>query len=599
MQKVKWIFFGYLGLVILLVAGLAVSFIKSPPRDPDTYYSFYVANLKTLDPAEIDDVESANIVGNIFETLYNYAYGVQPYTLIPQIAAELPQVSADGKTITIKLRKGIHFYDPWKKVFPDGKGPEIKAQDFIYSWKRVANFQLGNTANYGAMFEGKIVGLDDWWNYTKSAPVGKIDWDRPVKGWTALDDYTIQIQLVQPYPQLRFNLAHMPTSAVCRQAVEKLGQDFKKYPIGSGPFVLAENLPEQRVVLTANPIYRGKMDVDGETPVAPEDRLPKVKRIQLDYFSEPVPRWLLFRQGYFDVSSIPRDAFNQAIQGAAGQLTPEMAADGVELTKSHVSEIFYTCFNMLDPIVGKNKPLRQAMSMAWDRNQYIKIYLNGRGIPASGIIPPGFPTYDERRINPYTQLNLVAAREKMREAEKINGAPIPELTLFVGDTSTQARQEGEYYVSQMANIGLKVHFELRTWARFQEMVDAKQAQLFGFGWVADYPDEQTFLQLFYSKNSGPGGLNGTSYSNPEYDALYEQAVVMEPSPQRDLLYRKMQDIVCEDCPMSFEFYPIIFGLHYNWVHGLKPMEYGNGQTMTWSYLSIDFQARQQWLRQHR
>src|SRR5436305_13868777 len=130
MQKVKWIFFCYLGLVVLLIGGLAVSFVKAPPRDPNTYYYFTIANLKTLDPAEIDDTESAAVVGNIFETLYNYEYGTTPYKLIPQIAAEMPQVSADGKTMTIKLRKGIHFYDPWRKVFPDGKGPEIKAQDF-------------------------------------------------------------------------------------------------------------------------------------------------------------------------------------------------------------------------------------------------------------------------------------------------------------------------------------------------------------------------------------------------------------------------------------------------------------------------------------
>ena len=449
------------------------------------------------------------------------------------------------------------------------------------------------------MFEGKIVGLEDWWNYTKNAPPGKIDWDRPVEGWQALDDYTIQIKLIQPYPQLRYNLAHEPTSVVCRQAVEKLGDDFKKYPIGSGPFAMAEDLPEQRVVLTANPIYRGKPGVDGDTPVAPEDRLPHVKRVQLDYFSEPVPRWLLFRQGYFDASGIPKDAFNQAIAGANGTLTPEMVADGVSLTKSQVSEVYYTCFNMRDPVVGNNKPLRQALSMAFDRAKYIEIYLNGRGKPANGIIPPGFPTYDENRIDPYTQFNLEAARAKVREAEKINGGPIPELVLYLGDTSTEARQEGEFFKQQMSQIGLNARFELRTWARMLEMVDGYQAQMFDFGWVADYPDEQTFLQLFYSKNSGPGGVNCTAYSNPEYDKFYEQAVVMNPSPQRDALYRKMQDIINEDCPIILQFYPIAFSLRYSWIHGAKPQEYGNGQAMGWMYISIDFKQREEWMRKHR
>src|SRR5207237_619178 len=150
----------YLAVMVLLVAGLAISFVEAPPRDRGTYYYFTTANLKTLDPAEIDDTESAGVVGNVFETLYNYEYGAKPYKLFPQVASEMPQVSPDGKTMTIKLRKGIHYYDPRKKVFPGGKGPEIKAQDFVYAWKRVSNFQLGHTANYGAMFEGRIVGLD-------------------------------------------------------------------------------------------------------------------------------------------------------------------------------------------------------------------------------------------------------------------------------------------------------------------------------------------------------------------------------------------------------------------------------------------------------
>jgi ABC-type transport system substrate-binding protein len=254
---------------------------------------------------------------------------------------------------------------------------------------------------------------------------------------------------------------------------------------------------------------------------------------------------------------------------------------------------------MQDPIVGKNKPLRQAMSMAYDREKYIKIYVNGRGTPANGPIPPGFPTYDPNRVDPYTQFNLAAAREKMKEAEAINGGPIPELTLLIGGTETLMRQNAEYFVSQMAQIGVKVRFQLNTWARFQEMVDDKQAQLFGLGWDADYPDEQTFLHLFYSKNAGRGGDNAVNYINPAYDKLYEEASVMERSPKRDELYRKMEEIVNEDCPWLYEFYPIAYGLRYDWIHGAKPMEYGNGQRMSWMYLSIDAKARAEWFRTHR
>jgi oligopeptide transport system substrate-binding protein len=598
MQKVKWIFFSYVGLVILLIAGLAVSFVKTPPRDPKTFYTFYLENVKTLDPAACDDEASANMIGNVYETLYTYAYGVEPYTLIPQLASEMPVVSDGGKTVTIKVRRGVHYYDPLKKVFPDGVGPEVKAQDFVYSWKRICNFQLGHTANYGAMFQGKVVGLDEWWDYTKNSKPGEIDWDRPVAGLAAIDDYTIQIKLIDPYPQLRYNLAHEPTSAMCRAVVEKLGDGVKGYCVGTGALALSEYLPEQHAVYTANPLYRGRPDVDSPSQVKPEDRLPRTQRVQVDYFPEDVPRWLLFRQGYFDGSSIPRDAFGQAI-GGSGDLTPEMERDGVILKKYPEPATFFRGFNMLDPVVGKNKPLRQAMSMAYDRETYIRIYINGRGQPANGIISPGFETFDPHPNNPYTQFNLAAAKEKLREAEKINGGPIPEMTVAIGDTTTRGRQDGEYFAQQMAQIGLKVNYKLTTFARFLEMVDDKEVQLFSLGWIADYPDEQTFLQLYYSKNAGRGGVNQVNYSNPEYDKIYEQAVVMEPSPQRAALYRKLQAIINEDCPCIFEFHPLVYSLRYSWLHDSYPMIYGNGGKMSWSYITIDSAARADWVMRHR
>src|SRR5439155_17127291 len=166
MQKVKWIFFCYLALVALLVVGMAVSFVKTPPRDPNTFYTFYLDNVKTMDPAECDDEQSANMIGNVYETLYTYEYGTEPYKLIPQLAQDMPQVTDGGRTITIKIRRGVHYFDPAHKVFPDGVGPEVKAEDFVYSFKRICNFQLGHTANFGAIFQGKVAGIDEWWDYT-------------------------------------------------------------------------------------------------------------------------------------------------------------------------------------------------------------------------------------------------------------------------------------------------------------------------------------------------------------------------------------------------------------------------------------------------
>ncbi len=205
--------------------------------------------------------------------------------------------------------------------------------------------------------------------------------------------------------------------------------------------------------------------------------------------------------------------------------------------------------------------------------------LNGRGENAIGPIPPGFPTYDEKKLNPYTQFNLEGAKAKLKEAKVIQGGEIPELTLLMPGTDTGVRQMAEFFVSNMEKIGLKMKIEYRNWARFQEMVDSKQAQVYSLGWVADYPDEQTFLQLFYGKNVGTNGINSANYQNPEFDVLYEKAMVMNPGPELNELYRKMEAIVMEDNPWLLGYYGVGFTLYYDWVDNLKISEYSHGNRM--------------------
>jgi len=594
MEKAKWFFFCYLALAGAVVLGIAVSFAIVPGRDAQTLFTAYGSNIKTLDPASIGDTTSAGVAGGIFECLYNYDYEARPYRLIPEIAADLPSVTEDGKTVTVKLRPGIHYFDPearipgWEKVLGDrvqvlgSKGPEIEAADFIFAWKRIADFHQASQ-NYSAIFEERVEGLDEWREYTKSVKPNEVDYDRPVSGLRASDPQTLEIRLTRPDPQLRYNLAHLPTAPVSRQAVEYWGDAIKHHPIGSGPYILREHLPEQRVVFEANPLYGDRRDV------APADgrSLPYVKRLQLDYFEEDLPAWALFQQGLLDVAGIPKDVFAQAIDTRTRNLTPDMEAKGIRLQKAPSPGVYFYGFNMMDPVLGKNRPLRQAMSMAFDREEFIDLFLNGRGQPATGPIPPGFPTYDAALVNPYTRFDLAAARAKLEEAESIQGGPIPPIQLLMAGTDTSARQMAEYMKKQMGRIGVQINVEYRTWARFQEMIDQKQAQFYSLGWMADYPDEQTFLQLFWSKNASPGP-NSANYSNPEYDELYERGMVMNPSPERDELYRRMQRIVMEDVPWLLTFYPVTYSLHYEWVKHLVPNEYAHGIR---KFVELDFAER--------
>ncbi len=596
MRKVKWVFFGYLGLCLLVVAGIGVSFAITRTRDPNTNYATYGGNIKTLDPAEVSDEGVVALDGYVYECLYNYAYGEDKYRLEPELADGAPVLSPDGKTMTIHVKPGIHFYDPDHVVWPDGVGPELTAADLVYSWKRVCNFHLGVTAAYAQTFQGHIVGIDDWFNYTQSCPSTKeIDWSRPVEGLTAPDRYTLRIELADTYPQLTFNLALMQTAAVSRGAVEYWGEHFKNHPVGTGAYAMVKNLPDQQIVYEANPLYRGGSNVRSGTKLSDAERLPHVKRVQLTCLQESLPPWYLFLEGQLDASAIPKDTFGQAISSGTASLTPEMEREGIRLAKAADPWVSYVVFNMADPVVGKNKPLRQAMSMAFDRKRFIDLYLNGRGIPANGPIPPGFPTYDANRVHRYSTFDPAAARQKLVEAEQINGGPIPPLHILFGDTTTATTQEGDFFVTQMRQIGLNVVTDYKPYNVFLSMVDRKQAQIFLTGWVADYPDEQDFWQLFYGKNIGPGGLDSGNYANPEFDRLYEQTSAMSPSPARDALYRKMQDIILEDCPWMFQYYNETYELYHDWQNKPWLSDYGYGMK---KYMTLDTEARTKWLKAH-
>lgn len=575
MRKTKWIFFVYLAIVILFVAGVSISLSFTPARDPHTLYSEHPGMIRTLDPAEGADEPGAVIMGQFYECLYNYKFGVMPYELFPEVAADMPQYSPDGRQMTIRLRKGIRFYDPEKKVWPDGVGPEITARDVIYSFKRVCDANLTGV-NYSTVFEGRIVGIEDWWNYTKTLPDDKLDWGRPVPGFQILDDHTIRLTMPDPDPQMIYNFAASWTSIVSRDAVNYWKRDFRLHPVGTGAYYLKESLPEQRIVMEANPIYRGRPDIDGGTPLPDAEKLPHIKRLEYDYFDETTPPWLLFVQGLSDIAIIPKESFNQAVRIETGELSPSLRKKGIVLVKGDIPATDYVGFNTQDPVVGPNKPLRQAMSMAFDRGAFIQNFLNGRGTPAIGPIPPGFPTYDPNEVNPYTQFNLAAARAKMKEAVRINGGPIPTLRILMRGADTLNRQMAEYFSQQMRQIGVNVEPEYRDFARWSEMLDNRQTQLFDSGWVADYPDEQDFLQLFYGKNAPAMGVNSAAYVNPIFDKLYDQASVMQDSPQRRALYKQMERIVMEDCPWLNIEYSQGYTLYYDWLHGLKAMDYGYG-----------------------
>lgn len=529
--------------------------------------SAIAANVKGLDPIDANDTYSSGVISQIYETLLHYHYLKRPLTLQPLLATEMPTASADGLTHTIKIKPGVMFHDD--ECFPNGKGRELTAEDFVYSWKRLADPK--NNALGFWVFDKRIEGLNEW--RTKVGK-GEADYSTPVSGLQAPDKYTIVIKLTQPYYQLYYVLAMPYTSPVPKEAVEKYGKEIINHPVGTGPFKFDSWIRNSRIELVRNPNWRNETyPTDGEASDTTNGfladagkKIPFVDRVVMHEIVQEQPRWLKFMKGELDFSSIPKDNFETAIQD--DKLSKEFAAKGIELFVVMEPDVTYTAFNMLDPILGKNEKLRKAISMATDVDSVIKKFFNGRAISAQSPIPPGVDAYDAKYKNPYKEFNVEKAKQLLAEAGFPGGKGLPELE-FSTVSSTTSRQMAEFFKQNMAQIGVKVSIATSSWPQFQDKIHKKKAQIWGVAWLADYPDAENFLQLLYGPNTSPGP-NGSNFDDSKFNKLYEKAALLPPGPERTDLYHQMRDIVVSEAPWVMGMHRMGYSLRHQWVKNYKP-----------------------------
>jgi ABC-type transport system substrate-binding protein len=298
--------------------------------------------------------------------------------------------------------------------------------------------------------------------------------------------------------------------------------------------------------------------------------LPLADQIVIQVFVERQPMWLTFMQGKLDLVAIPKDNFASAITPDK-KLTPDLLAKGVQLIRNPAVDVTHISFNMADPLIGKNKFLRQAMSLAYDEATFIELFYNGRAIPAQGPIPPGLSGYDPELKNPYRQFNITKAKALLAKAGYPEGKGLPPLEYATLADST-GRQTAEYFQKMMSAIGITLKVSNYSWPQLLEVMNTKKAQIWGEAWVGDYPDSENFLQLFYSKNKSPGP-NHANYSNPEFDQLYEKILVLKDSPERNAIYKKMVGILVEDCPWIFKSHRVAYNLTQPWFKNYKPNDF--------------------------
>ena len=616
-----------------------------------TLYSSFPERPKHLDPVQSYTEDEARFTQQIYEPLLQYHYLKRPYELVPLTTLEVPKArEIEGGKYTvydIRIRPGI-LYQPHPAFMAENlsldrkkvealKSPyqlplgtrELVADDYINQIKRLAHPRLHSPI--GGHMNDYIVGLADFAKKLKLADKGGwLDLRQfPLEGVERIDSHSFRVKVRGSYPQFVYWLA-MPFFAPVPWEAEKFydqaGMVEKNFtldwwPVGTGPYMLTENNPNSRMVLERNPNFRGEpYPSEGE----PEDKerglladagktMPFVDRVVYSREKEAIPYWNKFLQGYYDSSGIGSDQFDQAvrvsIEGDAG-VTPEMEERGIRLSTSVATSIGYVAFNWDDSLVGgsseRARKLRQAITIAFDIEEQINIFANGRGIAAQGPVAPGIFGYREGRegINPFVydwvdgkpqRKSIEAARKLLAEAGYPDGRDArtgQPLVLYL-DTVTRGPGDKavfDWYRRQFEKLSIQLEIRSTDWNRFQEKIRKGATQIFRLGWNADYPDPENFLFLLYGPQSRAKsqGENASNYMNAEYDALFERMKNMPNSPERQKIIDRMAEIARRDAPWIWGTHPKEYSLRHSWLSNDKPNNMARNNI---KYLKVDTEKR--------
>ncbi len=530
-----------------------------------------------------------------------------------------PALAADrtGKYIYHELEendlRGIHKLSDFKETGTR----ELTAADYVHQIKRMAHPKIHSPI--AGLMSQYILGLPEL-SKQLTEEYKKSQTDEPFNidlrqydfdGARVIDDTTFEIILKEKYPQFLYWLSMsffspMPWEAdifYSQAGMSDRNISLDWYPIGTGPFMLSENNPNLRMVLEKNPNFHGEaFPQEGEEGDAAlgllEDAgkaMPFVDKAIFSLEKESIPSWNKFLQGYYDTSGIVSDSFDQAIQfNTQGEatLTEEMQDKGIQLRTEVTTSTHYIGFNMRDDVVGgkseRAMKLRQAIAIAVDFEEFISIFVNGRGVPAQGPIPPGIfgNKSGEADINPYVYdwVNGKAIRKSIDDAKTLMiEAGYPEgrdiktgkaLVLYLDSPAAGpgSKANFDWLRKQFDKLGISLVVRATDYNRFQGKMLKGTAQIYRWGWNADYPDPENFMFLLYGPNAkfGINGENASNYKNEKFDQLFDQMKNSHNGEARQLIIDQMVDITRRDSPWLWGFHPVAFSLHHDWYKNAKP-----------------------------
>lgn len=580
---------------VLIACLIALAAQPAVAADPNKVLRIVWPTAETgFDPARVSDVYSNVVTEAIFERLLTYDYLARPAKLVPDTAEAMPDIADSGRTYTFRIRKGIYFTpDPAFK----GKRRELTADDYIYSFKRFVDPK--NKSPWAFLVQGKVEGLDELYEAAKRH--GKLDYNARVSGLQAVDRYTLRIRLKQPDYVFLYTMAHSPFGAVAREVVEAYGDDLMAHPVGTGPYTLKEWRRANKIILEANPDYRGSTwNFAVSEPSWDEalvtsmrgKKMPQIGRVEISVIEEEQSRWLAFNQKEVDYMALP-GTFRPEVIGADKQLNKEWVNKGVSLFRTIDADIVYAFFNFRDPLVGgfsKEKiALRRAIIMAYDHEEEIRVIRKGQAVRAIMPIPYGVVGHDPnwKPLNNYDPVlanklldyfNYKKGKDGYRTLP--DGKPLV-IRLATGTTAID-REFNELWKKNMDAIGVRIAFQHGKFADHLKAAKACQLMMWQAAWSADYPDGENFMQLLYGPNTGQS--NNGCYESKPFDEFYTKMLALPDSPERNRLFLEMTRQMEVDGAWVLQVSRERNQLIWPWVKGYKKHPILNAEFV---YMDID------------
>ena len=564
--------------VVALLLGLVAGVASAAPQK--VLRVAFLAAETNFDPAFVSDTYSSSIVHEIFEAPLTYDFLARPAKLKPETAESMPEVTDDGRTYTIRLKKGILFADD--PAF-GGKKRELTAADYEFAMKRLMDPAIASP-NLG-LIEGRILGVAE--AAARAKREGRFDYDQKVPGIEVVDRYTLRIRLERPDFSFLYILAMQNLGAQAREVVERYGADIGAHPVGTGAFRLAHWKRSSRIVLERNPNFREvyyeaeppandplSQSLYAETKGRP---LPFVDRVEVSILEESQPRWLAFLNNETDWVNTPSEFIKMALPG--GRPAPWLAKRGVRYVSEVDPDIVYLYFNMKDETLGGYTPekvaLRRAISLAYDNGAEIELLRNDMGLEAQSPLAPGVlgydasfnigKTYDPAKAKALLDMFGYVDRDGDGYREKPDGTQL--VMGYATSPSLLERQYTEHWKKCMDAVGIRMEIEVAKWPDLRKKSKAGKLATWQLSWFMDYPDGDNVFQLLYGPNCGTS--NDGCFQLKEFDDLYERAATLPPGPERVRIYQQMSRLVVAYAPWKMNVHRMRNQFIQPWILGWR------------------------------